>query len=229
MATLITINVKNNNPFAQKFFFFQQPAIYTGGAKVYSNSLYSNTLLPNAESGARLTFQLLLQYCAGAQSQACVPVVGQPCGQLSAIQPIDLTPNPTAATPTTVIANTTNMTVAPSLGLSQPTSTEGVQPGAFRIVVPTFDANVGRYSVGSAVTTPSGGITLSSFTSACPTTNIDCQPVLKFYVQTGGYQPGVVMNFTSSSIGAALCDATNGFTTFDVVYNSDGTWASSPA
>lgn len=36
------------------------------------------------------------------------------------------------------------------------------------------------------------------------------------------------MNFTSSSVNAALCDATEGFTTFNVVYNADGTWTVTP-
>jgi hypothetical protein len=32
------------------------------------------------------------------------------------------------------------------------------------------------------------------------------------------------MNFSTSSINAAVCDATPGFTTFNVSYNKDGTW-----
>ncbi|MCP1850224.1 hypothetical protein ACVI1K_007721 [Bradyrhizobium sp. USDA 4508] len=33
MATTITINVQNDSPSLQNFFFFQQPAVYTGGLK----------------------------------------------------------------------------------------------------------------------------------------------------------------------------------------------------
>lgn len=69
MATTITINVQNNSPSLQNFFFFQQPAIYTGGPEVYTNSLYSQALLPYATSGAILTFSLILQDYAGVQQQ----------------------------------------------------------------------------------------------------------------------------------------------------------------
>jgi hypothetical protein len=36
---MLTINVKNYESQTQNFHFFQQPAIYTGGGQVYSNSL----------------------------------------------------------------------------------------------------------------------------------------------------------------------------------------------
>ena len=52
MSTMITINVTNNSRGVQNFFFFQQPAQYSGGAQVYSNSLYTAPLLPYDSSGA---------------------------------------------------------------------------------------------------------------------------------------------------------------------------------
>ncbi|BAM89154.1 hypothetical protein S58_31560 [Bradyrhizobium oligotrophicum S58] len=220
MATLITINVINKSLNAQNFFFFQQPAVYSGGPQVYTNSLYSQTLLPNATSGAVLTFSMILQYYAGAAQQVQPPQVGQPSGQLAAIQPINLTPASGGA-PTN---NTTQMTVSPSLGLSVPVSTAGPQPGSFRIVTPTFNPVLAQYNAGSAVQSVSGAITLSNFVTVQPTSNLDCQPVIIFYVQTGNYTAGTVMNFTSSSINAAVCDATPGYTTFNVTYNADGTW-----
>ena len=220
MATTITINVTNNSPTVQNFFFFQQPAVYSGGAQVYTNSLYTQTLLPYATSGAVLTFTMVLQYYAGVQQQVSPPQVGQASGQLAAIQAIGLTPA-SGGTPTN---NTTNMTVSPSLGLSVPVSTSGPQAGSFRIVTPTYNPVLNAYNAGSAVQALSGAITLSNFVTAQPNTNLDCQPVIKFYVQTGTYTPGTVMNFTSSSVNAALCDATPGYTTFNVSYNVDGTW-----
>ncbi len=219
MSTLITINVINNSPVAQNFFFFQQPAVYTGGPVVYSNSLYMQNLLPNSSSGTTLTLLMLEDFFAGAQECYQPPTVGQPSGYSSSIQPIGLTPAP-GGSPTN---NATNMTVSP-LGLSVPTSNPAVQAGAFRITTPTFDPTLHQYIAGSAVKSISGSIILSNFVSAQPNTNIDCQPILKFYVQTGSYTPGTVMNFTSSSVGAALCDATPGYTTFNVTYNANGTW-----
>jgi len=224
MATMITINVRNNSPVLQNFFFFQQPAIYTGGAQVYSNSLYSQALLPYATSGAVLTFSMVLQNYAGVQQQIMPPQVGQPSGQLAAIQPIGLTPAPGGA-PTN---NATTMTVSPSLGLSVPVTTSGPQQGSFRIITPVFNPVLANYNAGSAVQTLMGGIILSNFVTAQPNTNLDCQPIIKFYVQTGTYTAGTVMNFTASSATAALCDATPGYSSFNVSYNPDGTWTVTP-
>jgi hypothetical protein len=52
----------------------------------------------------------------------------------------------------------------------------------------------------------------------------DCDPVMIFYVQTGEYAAGTVVNFTDASINAAVCDATSGDTTFNVTYDADGSW-----
>src|ERR1700754_1858183 len=224
MATLITINVTNNSTTIQNFFFFQQPAVYSGGAEVYTNSLYTQALLPYATSGAVLSFSMLLQYNAGVQQQISPPQIGQPSGQLAAIQAINLTPA-AGGQPTN---NTTSMTVSPSLGLSVPVSTTGPQPGSFRIITPIFNPVLANYNAGSAVRALSGSITLSNFVTAPPNSNLDCQPVITFYVQTGTYTPGTVMNFTASSINAAVCDATPGYTTFNVSYNVDGTWKVQP-
>jgi hypothetical protein len=221
MATMITINVTNNSPSLQNFFFFQQPAQYSGGVQVYSNSLYAAPLLPHATSGAVLSFMMVLQNYAGVQQQVSPPQIGQVSGQLAASQAINLT----GGSPT---ANTTTMTVSPSLGLSVPVSTTGPQQGSFRIVTPSYNPVLAAYNAGSAVQTLQGGIILSNFVTAQPMTNLDCQPAIKFYVQTGTYTPGTVMNFTSSSINAALCDGTPGYTTFNVTYNPDGTWTVRP-
>jgi hypothetical protein len=224
MPTPITINVRNESPITQNFFFFQQPAIYTGGTDVYTNSLYTQALLPYASSGAILSFSVLLQFYAGVEQQVSPPIVGQPSGRLAARQPIGLTP--AAGGPPT--NNTTTMTVSPSLGLSVPVSTVGPQLGSFRIITPPFNPVLENYNAGSAVQTMVGGITLSNFVVAQPNSNLDCQPIIKFYVQTGTYTPGTVMNFTSSSRTAALCDATPGYSTFDVRYKPDGTWTITP-
>lgn len=225
MSTLIQINVTNNSAGLQNFFFFQQPAVYVGGSNVYSNSLLSTSILPASQGGSVYTFLLNLQYYAGVQQQVSPPEVGQPSGYSSAIQAIGLTPAQ-GGTPTN---NATNMMVSPALGLTPPTSVAGVQAGAFRIISPVFNPVLTPYNGGSAVKLPNGAVVLSNFVSVNPNSNLDCQPVLKFYVQTGTYTSGTVMNFTSSSAGAALCDATSGYTTFNVTYNIDGTWTVVPS
>ncbi|WP_257165523.1 hypothetical protein [Bradyrhizobium sp. SRS-191] len=55
--------------------------------------------------------------------------------------------------------------------------------------------------------------------------DVDCEQVMIFYVQTGTYSAGTVVNVTDASINAAVCDATSGDTTFDVTYNADGSWS----
>lgn len=225
MPTPITINVRNMSTSNQNFYFFQQPAAYSGGPNVYTNSLLTQTLFPYSQQGSVLSFTLLLQFYAGVQQQITPPAVGQPTGQLAASQAIGLTP----ATGGQATNNTTTMTVSPSLGLSAPVPTQGPQQGSFRIITPVFDPTLKNYNVGSAVQTTTGGIVLSNFVTAPPNSNVDCQPILKFYVQTGTYTPGTVMNFTASSATAALCDATPGFDTFNVSYNSDGTWTVVPS
>ncbi len=221
MSTQYTINVTNKSPNNQNFFFFQKPAIYLGGEQVYSNSIYEATLQPYSTSGSVLTFNFLQQYYAGAQTQVPNLVVGQASGYTTASQPIDLT----SSDPNTQTNNTTNMSVDPSLGLSVPAYTEGVQSGAYRIVTPQFNSVAEKYNAGLAIQNASTGtVVLSNFINAEPLKNIDCQPILIFYVQTGNYEAGSVINFTTSSVGAALCDTTQGITTFNVDYNADGSW-----
>ncbi|GAB3480109.1 hypothetical protein [Azotobacter salinestris] len=217
--TLIQINVTNNSPYLQNFYFFQQPANYIGGEQVYSNSLLSTPLMPHSQGGTVYSFSLKLQYYAGVQEQHNPPIVGEPSGYTSAIQAIGLTPQP-GGTPTN---NSTQMMVSPGLGLQAPTIMTDVQPGAFRIVSPSFNSALKQYNGGSAVVV-NGGVVLSNFVAVMPNSHLDCQPVLKFYVHRGTYTAGTVMDFTSSSIDAALCDATTGYTTFNVTYNADGTW-----
>lgn len=224
MATTITINVRNNSAQLQNFFFFQQPAAYTGGGQVYANSLHSEGLLPYAVSGAMLSFSILAQNYAGVEQQVTPPVVGQPSGRLGAAQPIGLTPAQ-GGKPTN---NTTTMIVSPSLGLTVPVSTTGPRPGSFRIVTPVFDPTRSKYNAGSVVQTLNRGLVLSNFVTAMPNSNLDCQPILKFYVQTGTYPTGTVINFAASSAHAALCDATPDNSAFNVSYNPDGSWTVTP-
>ncbi|WP_371348157.1 hypothetical protein [Ancylobacter sp. IITR112] len=217
MSTLLTINVKNLEAATQNFYFFQQPANYTGGGAVYSNALYTQSLGNYQSTGGLLTFQVNLQYYAGIQQASNqVPQVGQSSGFASAIRAIDLAPaSGTADDCTTASVN--------PLGLSPPTVGQGVQEGAFRIITPIYQPPA-VYNVGSAVQV-NGGVVLSNFVVANPASNTDCQPILTYYVQTGSYTPGTVMNFTQSSVGAAKCDFTGGHTIIDVTLKADGSWS----
>ncbi len=215
MSTLLTINVTNLEPATQQFYFFQQPAVYTGGATVYSNSLYSDSLGNYATTGSTLTFQVNMQFYAGIQQAHSTPQVGQSSGYSSASRAIDLAPTSGPAN------DWTTASVGP-LGLTQPTNSTGVQPGAFRITTPVYSPPA-IYNVGSAVEV-NGGIALSNFVVANPNNNTDCQPILTYYVQTGSYTPGTVMNFSTSSVNAAVCDFTGGHSIINVTLNADGSW-----
>lgn len=221
MASTVTINVRNNSPTLQNFFFFQQPAAYPASQQVFTNSLFSRPLLPNATSGAVLTFSLPLQNYAGVQQPLSAATIGAYAGEVTASQPIGLTPGP-AGPPTN---NTTTMTVSPSLGLSVPVSTSGPPQGGFRIVTPVFNPQLNNYNGGLAMQARTDGVVLSNFVAVQPNTNLDCQPQIVFYVQIGAYPAGTVIDFTAASGTAAVCDATPGYSTFNVSYNADGTWS----
>ncbi len=222
MSTLLTINVKNMEPQTQGFFFFQEPAIYSGDAEVYSNSLYSQSLGNYATTGEILTFQVNLQFYAGIQEAHSTPAIGHSSGYTSASKAIDLAPA-SGGTPTN---DSTVATVNPALGLSTPVNGAGVEPGAFRITTPSFTSPP-FYNVGSAVEI-NGGIVLSNFVEANPKDNTDCEPILKYYVATGQYTPGTVMNFTQASTDAGLCDFTGGYTVINVELGKDGAWNVTP-
>ncbi|MFC4160688.1 hypothetical protein [Chitinimonas lacunae] len=223
MSIRYTIQVRNLSPNKQEFFFFQKPAQYLGGGPIYSNSIYQEKLRPNKE-GATLIFEFEQQFYAGVEqrSQAVIKP-GQASGHTIAVQPIDLTL--ASGDPTN---NATNM-LLPDLGLSVPQYSDVVEPGSFRVTTAAFDSTVSYYNVGLAVQHPkTRASVLSSFTDAGPSLNIDCQPIMVFYVQTGSHEPGQVINYTKASVNAAVCDATKGVTFFNVDYLSDGTWRVEP-
>ncbi|MBP7704721.1 MAG: hypothetical protein KA105_05490 [Caulobacter sp.] len=216
MTTLLTINVTNNAPFTEAFYVFQRPALFTGGGMVYSNSLWSQSLPSYNQSGAIMTVQMSAQPFAGIQQAQGTPQVGQSSGYATATRAIQLA-NGAGGTP-----DWTTASVQP-LGLSAPVSGVGVQPGAFRVTTPVYQP-LALYNLGSSVEL-NGELVLSSFVVANPASNTDCQPVLTFYVTTGTFTPGSVINFYQSSVSAAVCDFTGGHSTANVTLNADGTWS----
>jgi hypothetical protein len=222
MSTLLKIIVANGQKTQNNFFFFQQPAVYTGGPKVYSNSIYARALPPTG-SGSTITMLANLQFYAGVQeANTSTPPVGQVSGYESASEAIDLA----AADNKPPNHDCTTMTwdkEAGALGLTAPVNAPDVQAGAFRIITAKYDPAVTPFNAGSAVMV-NDNIVLSNFVVAGPQRNIDCQPILKYYVNIGSYQAGTVMNFTQSSDNAALCDFTGGFVQAYVTYTADGGW-----
>ncbi|SDQ16766.1 hypothetical protein [Pseudovibrio sp. Tun.PSC04-5.I4] len=218
MPTLLTIHVKNLTPTPRKFFIFQKPAIYVGGQKVYTNSAYSQELAPSTPDNEKLlTFQVNMQFHAGLQQAHSTPVVGESSGYETSSVKIDIAPIKGTA------ADSTKATLDP-LGLSNAVFDKDVQKGAFRIYVPPFAPNK-HYNVGSAVETGDGSNVLSNFIPAEASVAVDCEPILQFYVATGDYTPGTVMDFTEKGENAALCDFTGGYDVINITMKDNGTWA----
>lgn len=225
MANAITINIKNDSGTSQSFYIFQHPSVFSGTGQVYSNSLFTSPLLPYDQSGAILTVTMMLQAdqaFAGAQQRTDTPQIGQLSGGTTALQQVTLT-SPAVQQP----ANTTTLSIAP-LGLSPATYSSGLQDGAFRIMVSRFDPALYQFNAGTAVQNLDLSVTLSNFVTAQSLTNLDCQPVLVFYVQIGNLPPRTVIDYTSVSQNAAACDFRPGYATYAVVYNEDGTWSTTP-
>lgn len=213
MATTYTIHVINNSPNQQTFFIFQEPAAYSEGSRVYSNSMFSTPLSPNSQ----LTLSMEWQFYAGVQPQLEPVKLGQANLTPLAAVPIDLSANDTEF-------DTTTMSVTEGLALSDSVSGEGLETGAFRIVTPVFTPSPAfSYNAGPALNV-GGKIILSSFVMVSPDQRIDVQPVAKFYVSTGNYTASTVIDFAAATADAALCDGTDGQTTFTVTYNANGTW-----
>jgi hypothetical protein len=221
MSTLLKINVTNGQDNQNTFFFFQEPAKYSGGTKVFTNSLYHRTLQEKSKGG-QITFLSNIQFYAAVQeTNTAVPKVGDVSGYESASQMIDLAAKgnkpPNHDNTQMIYVKETQ-----SLGLTVPENSEDVQEGAFRIRTATYQPPT-YFNIGSA-TTVNGSIILSNFINGQPQTDVDCQPILKYYVQIGNYQPGVVMDFTTQSVKAALCDFTGGYTTANVAILANGDW-----
>lgn len=219
MPNTYRITVTNESPNPQQMFFFQQPAKYVGGPKVYSNSIACKALPAKPSVGkAQIHFAMEYQFYAGVQSQPQPIQVG--VANINAITEVPIDANTGEKTD---LDKTDWSLTNGAIALSPPINEEGVLPGGFRIQSPNFNPANTQYNAGLAAISD-GNIVLSNFVEAEPGKNIDVQPIVKFYVSTGSYTPGMVVNFDTSSVNAAVCDATQGKDQFFVTYKADGTW-----
>ena len=221
MATTYQITVTNNSSEPQTMFFFQQPAAYSGGSQVYTNSLASEPMSAKPSVGiSQVQFSIVDQYYAGIQTQTSPPQIGVANVTSIVAVPIDI-----ASSGSTNETDLTNMSVSEqgAISLSPPVNGTGVESGAFRIITPVFNPATQSYNAGLAAMA-NGELVLSNFITAQPNQDIDVQPIVTFYVATGSYTAGTVVNFDSVSASSALCDATGGKEDFQVTYNANGTW-----
>lgn len=225
MIEFIKINIINEHENPHVFYVFQQPSIYNGGVEVYSNSLFSTMILPGSEGDNVCTFLINKQILAGVQQRYTPIQNGQPSGDTLAIQELKLT-GPKGG----YRGNGTQMFTEPEVGLKKPHDALGAPESGFRITSSSFSSHLYQYNGGFAISLPSGEVVLSNFVDVPPFRHVDCNPFFKFYVQTGNspspspFAAGNVIDFAKSSTKAALCDATNGFNSFNVTYKRDGTW-----
>jgi hypothetical protein len=220
-TTTYTITVTNMSPYPQNFFFFQQPAVYVGGPQVYANSVGTQQLQGyNPNTPQQIQFTFIQQYRAGAQLQSSPPQIGVAQTGLVSQSLVQLSQGPgdTSSFDSTAMSFDVNGNPILSSAVNIP----GVMGGAFRIVTPYFQPAQANYNIGLGGIA-NGLLVLSNFIVAQPGQNVDVQPIVKFYVSTGAYLPGTVINFTTSSVAAALCDATSGKLSFNVVYNANCT------
>ncbi len=206
-----TITVVNNTLFNQSISFFQAAAIYTTlpgkeNLTVQVNSLYSEKLAP-ATKGASLNFISHLRFYAGAQEAAAPkPVEGQISAFNSISRLIDISgaideagkPSP----------NATTLSVSP-LALSLPVVNPAVTLGAFRITTLSAQDLLTGYNVGLVVAI-NGTEIMSSYVTVQTQQDIDCAPVLKFYVVVGDYAQGAPIDINRVLSNAAVCDFTSG-------------------
>lgn len=217
MSTHYKIIVESESKSRQHFYFFQQPAEYVGGVDPYTNSMADGILSPDADED-QLVFTLEEQYRAGAQKTIEPPKVGEAIVGKSSQVEIELASD--GKTKNSTELKIDNDTVH----LEKPVFNSDVSKGSFRICIPQFDPSNKSYIVGLGSINEDNEFLLSSFINADPKTNVDVKPIMKFYVATGNYTRGTVVDFTQSSENAAVCDATDGTFKFKVTYTREGEW-----
>jgi hypothetical protein len=219
MAGTYQITVFNNSPKPQTMVFFQEPALYSvsGEAQVHSNCLASRQMAAKPKVGsAQIRFMTDIGLYAGVRSLSSPFEAGLSDSYVIAEVPIEI-----ASSSNRIVKNMTRMSVDSGLALSPPVNSSGILEGTFRIVTPVFTPATTPYNVGLAAL-DRHNIMLSNYIAAPPNQSIDVKPIAKFYVATGNYVAGRIIDF--NSVSAALCDASTGKDEFQVIYNPNGTW-----
>jgi hypothetical protein len=233
MASQYSIIIKNMSAQAMSFYAFQKQASFTNSGvtpTILSSSLASGALAPNASSGAQLDFGFDIQNYAGAKStvtsssqlkfNASLSMVSakNATSGAAAVQPIGLTTSP----PSQTVDNSSVLTVSP-LGLSAATYQPGLNAGCFGIQVPSYTPTpVPQLYCGCAAINQDGSITLSSFITPLPNSQVYCAPSATYYVSAGNISVGQTIPYATSQ--AAECDFTPGYTVITVQYNNDGSF-----
>lgn len=233
MAPQYQMIIKNMS--GQDLFFYayqQQAAFANSGAtlSILSSSLAFGRLAPNDSSGAQLDFRFDAQNYVGAKSRipstslatfnaSISPAIAKnTTGETSAIQPIELT----TSTPSESVDNYSVLTVCP-LGLSSAHYQQDLDAGYFGVQVPSFSpSSLPELYCGCAAINQDGSVTLSSFISPLPNSQVYCAPVPTYYVKVGNVPVGQLITYGTEQ--SAKCDFTLGYRVINVNYENDGSF-----
>ena len=215
----VLVNNEMDNPI--DVYFFTNPALFNEMTGTYTNSLGTETVQAGTASQAKFTYTLA--------NFAAAQKLTNPAGQLQttsvALQPIQIQTDTEQGEKTMM---TFDKNSSPVLGIpaALPVSrriTTTVVDGSFQIQTPSYPSGQGKYGIGLGAISD-GEYHLASYTEAEPNQIFNVQPVVKFYIAIGRTQKGKDANFYTVSTTSALCDATMGMTTFNVVRTDDGKW-----
>ena len=209
----VLVNNEMDNPI--DVYFFTNPASFNEMTGTYTNSLGTETVQAGTASQAKFTYTLA--------NFAAAQKLTNPAGQLQttsvALQPIQIQTDTEQGEKTMM---TFDKNVSPELGTPAKVDA-GIVKGSFQIQTPSYPSGQGKYGVGLGAIS-GGEYHLASYTEADPNEIVNVQPVVKFYIAIGRTQKGKDANFYTVSTTSALCDATMGMTTFNVVRTDDGKW-----
>ncbi len=222
-SSTITYNVivDNESKYPIDVYIFTEPAIFSSSSGTYTNSLGSQIVQPLRQSQARFTIENT--FYAAAQ------LFDNPTGELQstsvALRPIAIKTDSQPAQRTMLSFDPNN---EPVLGdpttVTAPDGSPAIAvEGTFQIQTPVYPDGQGDYGIGLGLIT-NGLYNLATYTMARPNQFVDVQPVEMFFIAIGRVEKGVDANFYSVSTSSALCDATDGTTTFHVVRTKMGKW-----
>ena len=218
-----TVNVMNEGTTPIEVYFFEQPAIFDNAEGVYSNSLGHQTVQPLKRSQAKFTIEYSL-YAAAQRLDRPITEV-----QSTSIALVPIRPKTNRSPGQTTMMSFDNnqepvLSAASSAIAVGATGAAAVMvDGSFHIDTPRYPEGQGEYAIGLGVKA-NGEYHMSTHTIAKPGQVFNVQPVRKFYVRIGRVEKGKDVNFYSVSTAAALCDASKGKRTFNVVRTNDGGW-----
>lgn len=219
-AVTYTVLVNNDTPKPIDIYFFTKPAIFDSSDGEYTNSLGTHTVQPGT---TQTKFEIT--YSTFAAAQKFEQSVGALQSSSVSVVPIAIKTDSQMGQRTELSFDKNLDAVLKTPGVPMGmTGAAGVTvDGSFQIETPSYPAGQGEYGIGLGAIA-NGVYQLATYTLARPGQITNVQPVVTFYVAVGRVEKGVDASFYSISTTSAVCDATRGTTSFQVVRTNDGRW-----